>query len=33
MRLCTVDSERMAGQVVLAEERPVYASLFAKEID
>jgi hypothetical protein len=33
MRLCTVDGERMAGQVVLTDERPVYASLFAKEID
>lgn len=30
MRLCTVDGERFAGQVVLADERPVYASLFAK---
>jgi hypothetical protein len=33
MRLCTVDGERVAGQVVLAGERPVYASLFSKEID
>jgi hypothetical protein len=32
MRLCTVDGERVAGQVVLADDRPVYASLFAKEI-
>jgi hypothetical protein len=32
LRLCTVDGERVAGQVVLADERPVYASLFAKEI-
>jgi hypothetical protein len=32
MRLCTVDGERVAGQVVMADERPVYASLFAKEI-
>jgi len=32
MRLCTVDGEHVAGQVVLAEDRPVYASLFAKKI-
>jgi hypothetical protein len=32
MRLCTVDGERVAGQVVLADERPVYASLFTKEM-
>ena len=32
MRLCTVDGERVAGQVVLADDRPVYASLFSKEI-
>ncbi len=32
MRLCTVDGERVAGQVVLADDRPVYASLFTKEI-
>jgi hypothetical protein len=32
MRLCTVDGERFAGQVVLADDRPVYASLFAKEV-
>lgn len=32
MRLCTVDGERVAGQVVLADDRPVYASLFAREI-
>lgn len=32
MRLCTVDGERVAGQVVLADDRPVYASLFAKEM-
>ncbi|GIJ69823.1 ARPP-1 family domain-containing protein [Virgisporangium ochraceum] len=33
MRLCTVDGERVAGQVVLADDRPVYASLFSKEIN
>lgn len=33
LRLCTVDGERFAGQVVLGEERVVYASLFTKESD